>query len=120
MAVSPRVVNAAIAVAAVTVTSVFFIDFCNLVYRCGCDHLWAARDAHCNIHTPGAKHCPWCAAEVGGGVLVWVAMVVPQAVLAFKPSRWSTGKRFAAALVAFPVIGGILALVMGLMTGYWN
>lgn len=120
MAFHPRLVSTAAALAAVTITSVFFIDFCNLVYRCGCDHLWAARDAHCNIHTPGAKHCPWCAIGFGGGTMVWLAMAVPQAVLAFKPERWPVGKRFAAALIAFPVIGGILALGMGLMTGYWS
>ena len=42
-----------IARAAAAFTSVFFIDFCNLVYQCGCRSLWAGADAACNIHTHG-------------------------------------------------------------------
>ncbi len=120
MAFRGNLAGAGIALLSIVITSVFFIDFCNMIYRCGCDHLWATQDAHCNIHTPGAKHCPWCAIGFGGGVAVWLGIVVPQGVLSFAPRRWSASKRLTAALAAFPVIGGIEGLILGLARGYWS
>jgi hypothetical protein len=112
--------GACIALPAAALASVFYIDLCNLIYRCGCGHLWAGAVAQCNIHTPGVKHCPWCAVGTMGGMLLFAGVVAPQILLAFFPARWSWKQRFAAALAAFPVIGGIEGLVMGLVTGYWD
>jgi hypothetical protein len=120
MAGRGRLASAGIAFAAVALTSVFFIDLCNLIYQCGCTHLWAGADAHCNIHMPGAKHCPWCAVGPWGGLAVFAGIVIPQVVLSFHPARWNWKARLAAAVAAFPLIGGIEGLAMGLAMGYWN
>lgn len=120
MNVHPKLAGVGIALVSIIVTSVFFIDLCDLLYQCGCDHLWAARDAHCNVHMPGAKHCPWCSIGMSGAGMVWLGMVVPQSILSFAPARWSVMKRLLASLAAFPVIGGIEALAIGLAMGYWS
>lgn len=112
--------SAAIAAVAVTLTSVFFIDFCSFVYQCGCTHLWAGADAHCNIHHAGTKHCPWCSSGVAGSYSIYAAIVLPQAALAFRPKRWTARRRLAASALAFPVIGSMMAGILGVATGYWN
>lgn len=112
--------SAAAAAVAVTLTSVFFIDFCNLVYRCGCTHLWAGADAHCNIHHAGARHCPWCAVGTAGSYSIYAAIVLPQILLSFRPRRWTAGWRLIAATLAFPLIGALLAGSLGIATGYWR
>ena len=98
-------------------TSVFFINFCAMVFQCGCRSLWAGADAMCNIHQPGMRHCPWCAQNPAWAYL---AMVIPQGVISFAPWAISTKTRIAASLAAFPVFGGIAAAVYGLATGYWK
>jgi hypothetical protein len=111
------IARAAIFAVAAAVSSVFFINFCGLVFQCGCTSLWAGADAHCNIHTPGAKHCPWCATGLGN--TIWGVMVVVQAVLAFAFPKLRLPARAALALLAFPVVGAVAALVAGLASGYW-
>lgn len=106
--------------AAAVVTSVFFIDFCNLVYACGCRSLWAGADASCNIHTPGAKHCPWCSIGLLPSVGVWAAIVGSQAAVWFGFPRLPLLLRGFGTFAAFPVTGGILAIAVGLWTGYWR
>ena len=120
MRVHPKLAGVGIALVSILVTSVFFIDFCGLAYQCGCDHLWAAGAARCNVHSPDMKHCPWCSIGLRGAGMVWLGMVVPQSFLAFAPARWSVMKRLLASLVAFPIIGGIEALAIGLAMGYWS
>lgn len=105
---------------AAAVTSVCFLDLCNLIYRCGCDHLWGAQAAHCNIHNPAGKHCPWCSVGMVGYGILYGGIVLVQLILGFFPRRWSWQKRLAAALIAFPVLGGLEGLVMGLYSGYWS
>ena len=46
-------------------------------------------------------------------------MIIPQTWLSFAPAAWSWRKRLALALAAFPVFGGIAALVYGVASGYW-
>lgn len=110
--------RAVICVVAVAFTCVFFINFCNLVYRCGCTYLWAGAADHCNIHT-GPKHCPFCAIGQAGQGAVWLSMVIPQVWIAFA-SRLGFVSRFAAALAAFPVMGLLAAVVIGWPMGYWS
>jgi hypothetical protein len=104
-------------IASAVFTSVFFINFCALVFRCGCRSLWAGADAMCNIHSESAHHCPWCANNPG---FAYAAMIVPQAVISFRSSTWSWQKRLAASLAAFPAFGGIAAVIYGLVSGYWH
>ena len=106
--------------AAATVTSVFFLDFCNWIYDCGCRSLWAGADAHCNIHQPDAKHCPLCSIGVGGFGTAFLAIIVPQGVLSFRPERWAWFKRLAAAIAAFPLAGAAIAVPLGWVMGYWE
>ncbi len=110
--------RALICAIAVTITCLLFINFCNLVYQCGCTWLWAGAADHCNIHT-GPKHCPWCAIGTKGQLSVWLSMVIPQGLIAFG-SRLPFLPRLAAAISAFPVMGLLAALLVGWRHGYWG
>ena len=99
------------------VTSLLFINFCALVFRCGCHSLWAGAADMCNIHREGSRHCPWCARNPA---YAYAVMVIPQALVSFWSVPWSWSKRLAVALAAFPVFGGIAAVVYGLTSGYWK
>jgi hypothetical protein len=112
--------KALIFAAAATVTSVFFINFCAAVFQCGCGSLWSGADAHCNIHTDGAHHCPWCAHSMIASVIPWTLIVAAQAAVSFLPWPMHTGVRLASAVAAFPIVGGIVAVGYGLATGYWR
>ena len=106
--------------AAAIFTSVFFIDFCGLVYACGCRSLWAGADAACNIHNHGGKHCPWCSIGLLPSVGVWAIIVLSQAFVSFRLPGLGTTGRTVATFAAFPLTGGMLALILGLWTGYWS
>ena len=109
----------AIFVASAAVTSVFFINLCHLVFRCGCDWLWANADKHCNIHNATGKHCPFCSFGYEGYAGIFGTLVVVQALVSFLPA-WPWKTRLAAALAAFPITFGVLALALGKYTGYWD
>ena len=106
--------------AAAAVTSVFFINFCAAVFRCGCVSLWLGTDAQCNIHTAGAHHCPWCAQGMAASVIPWALIVAAQAGVSFLPRPMHQVVRLASAIAVFPIAGGILAVGYGLATGYWR
>lgn len=112
--------NTVIFAAAAAVTSLFFIDFCAAVFRCGCVSLWRGAIAHCNIHTAGTHHCPWCAHGMAASVIPWALIVAAQAAVSFLPRPMPTGVRLASAVAVFPVAGGIVAVGYGLATGYWR
>lgn len=101
-------------------TCAFIIDFCGLVYSCGCQSWWKAGSQQCNIHNASGKHCPWCTHGGSGFVAGGLGVFVAQGWLSFRPRRWSWPKRLAASLAAFPVIGGIAAVIVGYYQGYWN
>ncbi len=103
---------------AATVTSLLFINYCDLIFRCGCTWLWAGADAHCNIHAPRGRHCPFCIK--GYGVGVWTVMVLAQAGVVYARTEWGWRVRLLLALLAFPITGTVLAVVLGLWTGYWS
>lgn len=101
-------------------TSVFFINFCDLVYRCGCRSLWDGADTHCNRHAPaGHKHCPFCSHGDAGYAVFFGGIVLPQfgVVRALRNRGWIA--QLTAGLATFPIAGGLLALAVGLLDGYW-
>jgi hypothetical protein len=106
------------AIAAV-LTSVFFIDFCDWVYDCGCRSLWAGAASHCNIHRANVRHCPWCSIGSVGTLGIYAAILGVQAV-AVRMVRGSAPTRLLFAVAAFPAVGGVIALILGWKTGYWN
>lgn len=110
----------AVASVAVAVTTVFFIDFCNAVFHCGCGHLWAAAADTCNIHLANSRHCPWCSLPQPLMHGVYFVIILPQIAAAFRPSRWHWVSRLAFTLILFPAIGGLEALAAGWAAGYWN
>ena len=113
-----RLASLAIFAAAGAVTSVFFIQFCATVFQCGCQAIWSTGAAHCNIHNATGRHCPWCVYGTTGYAAVYGTMLLSQFALSFLPG-WSWAIRLLASLAAFPVSGAILAVVLGLWTGYW-
>ena len=108
-----------VALIAVTFTSVFFINYCDLVFQCGCTFLWSGADAHCNVHH-GPKRCPFCAIGWTGQLLVWLSMIAPQLYVSFREAAWSWPLRLALALLAFPLAGLVPVIGVGLWKGYWN
>jgi len=102
-----------------SITSVFFINFCNLVFQCGCHSLWAGAADHCNIHH-GPRQCPWCKLSTPGQVGVWLTMVIPQGLLSFCRTSWPWPWRLLLTLAAFPAAGTVTALITGTLAGYWN
>ena len=110
---------AAFAVSA-AVTLVFFIDFCGLLFQCGCRSWWAGAAGLCNIHTAGVHHCPWCVMALGWQLATLSAILLSQAASVFLPGHWPWYVRLAAGLAAFPVSGAVLGAIAGIGFGYWN
>ena len=106
--------------AAAAFASLLFINACGLFYQCGCEAWWAGGSAHCNIHNAAGPHCPWCLDGGARGGIVYGLVLAVQAVIAFRRGKAGWLKRLGLALLAFPVIGGLSALVFGLATGYWS
>ena len=106
--------------AAATLSTVFFIDFCNWVFQCGCRSLWAGADAACNIHTHGVRHCPWCSVGMSGGIALWAIIVGAQVLIALRFRFVHPYSRLLASFAAFPLVGGVLAVGLGLWFGYWD
>jgi len=101
---------------AAVVTSLAFLSFCDLVYQCGCKPVWAGAAESCNIHVPGVRHCPWCYL---GGTIPYGSILLAQALISF----WSVlplGWRLLLALSAFPIVGGLVAILFGWISGYWG
>ena len=112
--------NALIFAVAATLASLFFINFCAAVFRCGCVSLWNSADGHCNIHMAGASHCPWCMYGHVASAVPWAFIVAAQAAISFWPRPMRTGLRLVSAMAAFPVAGALLAAAYGLSSGYWK
>lgn len=109
-----------LALAAVAVTSIFFINLCDWIYECGCRSIWSGAAAHCNIHTAGAKHCPWCSIGTLGAGAVWAAIAGVQCWVALRSGITNWIRRCAYTLAAFPIVGWLLGIAIGLATGYWS
>ena len=110
----------AVFLAAAGLMSALFINFCDLVFGCGCGFLWTTGAAHCNIHNEHDRHCPWCAHGNTGYALAYTGVLIPQLLASFWPGTRAWYTRLGAALAAFPIFGGLIALVFGLYDGYWN
>ncbi len=119
MTLQTVLVRLAVLGAAAGVAHVFFIQFCDLLYRCGCEALWAGAARHCNIHNAAPPHCPWCLDEGLLGQLSFGAIVVSQCALTLWPGRFGV-VRAIATFMAFPVVGAIGGLLAGLGTQYWR
>lgn len=104
--------------AAAAFTGVFFINWCDLAYQCGCTFLWAGAADHCNIHNSNPPHCPWCANTSAGGMAFGFTLLV-QALVVWRPGPVTTGRALAA-LAASPVAAGAAGMVIGLAAGYWS
>lgn len=105
---------------AALVAVVFYIDLCALLFACGCHSLWNGAAAACNIHSAGAPDCPWCQGAWWSGYTPLLAIVAAQALVAGWPGQASTLRRLALAVLVFPVLGSLLALLYGLALGYWS
>ena len=112
--------RAGIFLASAAITSVFFINFCASVFQCGCASLWSGADAHCNVHLAAPHRCPWCVHGVVASVIPYLLIVAAQAAVSFWPKAMPAVVRLAAAAATFPIVGVLVALVYGLVTGYWN
>lgn len=110
----------AIFLVAATITSLFLINLCATIFQCGCQSLWAAAAAHCNIHNPTGRHCPWCSFGETGYYLIYGVMIGAQGVTSFLPPGWGWPRRLVSSVLAFPLVGAIEAVVLGWATGYWN
>ena len=110
----------AVAGASLLITSVFFINFCNFVFRCGCKSLWNGAAEACNIHSSALHHCPWCSIGAWGAFGVWLMVVFLQSLLAFRLQQLAWIPHILVTLSAFPVIGGLLALAIGFSLSYWT
>ena len=102
-----------------TVTSVFFINLCAAIFRCGCRALWAGADTACNIHAPHGHHCSWCAHGPAGYTAVMVLLCAPQLAVSLWP-RWGRLTKTLIALALFPAVGLVVALAFGWYDGYWR
>ena len=105
---------------AILVTAVFFVDFCALVFECGCRSLWNGISTYCNIHAAMGPHCPWCEHPLAGGGVAFGITLLTQWGAFFLPKNVSLGKRCVLAVIAFPLAAAVVALVQGLVSGYWR
>jgi hypothetical protein len=101
------------------VTCAFFINFCALIFQCGCHSLWAGADATCNIHAQHGRHCPWCSHGYPGYAAEIILLSAPQLLISLR-STWSWTARTLGAVALFPTAGIVVALAFGLWDGYWR
>ncbi len=114
----PAAAKTALFVGAAAFTGVFFINWCHMAYQCGCTFLWAGGSEMCNINTPGAPDCPWCA-RADLAAIAFFATLGSQAAVAYWPGllRWP---RALLAFVASPLSAAITGRLIGLYVGYWG
>jgi hypothetical protein len=115
-----RPLKAGLYLAVFAFTAALAINFCGTIFQCGCQSMWQASAAHCNIHNKTGPHCPWCTHGGIGFVVSMVPVFLVQAWIVFRNAAWNWQRRLAGALVAFPVVGGILGAIVGWLQGYWN
>lgn len=104
--------------AAAAVTGIFFVDWCGVVFQCGCRSLWNGIATYCNIHAASGPHCPWCEHPVLGGGIAFGAAIAAQWFAVYKTAT-SAPKRLVVALLAFPLASGLIAFVQRFVWSYW-
>jgi hypothetical protein len=45
---------------AAAMSAIFITPLCGMLFRCGCDWIWAGAAARCNIYHSEPPFCPWC------------------------------------------------------------
>ena len=111
--------RAAVLAALAAVAATFFLNFCHLIYDCGCVSLWNGATEFCNIETAGPPDCPFCdRPAVAYGALFGTFLV--QGVVVFAPGSLGLGVRALLGLAAFPLLVGATGIVLGLLVGYWT
>lgn len=101
-------------------TAALSINFCAVIFGCGCKSWWAGAAATCNIHVHGVRHCPWCIYDGQGFKVAFLLIVVAQAAISFVPGRFGWRYRLLFALAAFPLLGGLVAAIYGWISDYWS
>lgn len=110
--------KAAVLAAGAGTVYVLFINWCDFIFDCGCQSLWAGAADHCNIKNANPPHCPWCIEDGLYGSAAFGSIVIAQAVLAFRPGPL-TRPRIFLVFLAFPVVGAAVGGLTALYTGYW-
>jgi hypothetical protein len=89
---------------------------CDALFRCGCEPIWAGGIEHCNIHTPGVPHCPWCTPLFP----LWAALAIGPGVAAalFTARRGRPGRALVAGLCGYLLGALVSGLIAALCTGY--
>ena len=95
-----------------------FKPFCNALFHCGCEGLWAAGGQYCNVHTKGVPHCPFCATGNWGKSLPTAAILISQALVVFVPKKLSSLSRIGLGIFAFLVVGIAIGFLFQLQTHY--
>ena len=106
-------------IAASAISWVFLIQVCDVIYRCGCEPLWAGAADHCNMNRPGARHCPWCTVPYAYDATL-ALIFAAQAILALGPWNWGMLRRSILTLAAFPLVSALSGTALGLWSGYWR
>ena len=104
---------------AALLSGAFLIDFCGWIYGCGCQSVWKVGALYCNIHT-GPKHCPWCTHGGVGFAVTGILVFGTQAWIAFRAAGPSLLVRLGMCIAAFPLVGGLVAYLVGSAQGYWT
>lgn len=95
------------------ITCAFYLDLCGLYFQCGCRSWWAGAATQCNIHHAEVKHCPLCMLPLHESLAFIVLILTVQGYL-IQRGRWLW------AALAFPLVAGLEALVLGWYRGYWS
>jgi hypothetical protein len=101
-------------------TAALSINFCALIFGCGCRSWWAGASASCNIHMREARHCPWCIYDGQGFTVAFLLILAVQAAISFLPGRLDWRYRLPVALAAFPILGSLVAAIYGWISHYWS
>lgn len=101
-----------------TVTCLFFINICDVIFGCGCRSLWSGADALCNVHLAGSRHCPFCSRGVVGYAAIMTLVSAPQFAVSMR-SRWSLPARIVLCLLLFPAAMLAVGLAAGAYDRYW-
>jgi hypothetical protein len=101
-----------------TVTCLFFINVCDLIFACGCRSLWSGADAMCNVHLSASRHCPFCSRGVAGYAAIMTLVSAPQFAVSMW-TRWSSAARIVVCLLLFPAAMLAVGLAAGAYDGYW-
>jgi len=103
---------------AASVGYVFFINVCDLLFQCGCQFLWAGAGQLCNVHMPGAAHCPFCSHGAWGLWLPKVAIWSVQAAVVFPGGKLSDRTLLLLSLVSFPIVEALVGWSAAVYSDY--